>query len=107
MLRYVPVTDRGVDPDADCSHLGMARHLAPTWSSACGDCLREGTGWVHLRRCLTCGHVGCCDDSPRRHAREHWSTSGHPLIRSVEAGEVWAWCFVDEQMLLPSGQTAG
>jgi len=62
----------------------------------CGDCLKIGGQWVNLRMCLTCGHVGCCDSSPNRHARRHWEVSGHPIIQSVEPGEAWAWCFVDE-----------
>ncbi|HUO46569.1 MAG TPA: UBP-type zinc finger domain-containing protein [Acidimicrobiia bacterium] len=62
--------------------------------------MKEGTRWVHLRMCLTCGHIGCCDMSPRRHARRHWQGSGHPLIRSVEPGEDWGWCFPDELLLM-------
>lgn len=69
----------------------------------CEDCLRIGGRWVHLRMCLTCGHVGCCDSSPHRHARRHATESRHPIIQSVEPGETWGWCYVDEQYLeLPS-----
>lgn len=65
----------------------------------CGDCLVEGTRWVHLRMCTSCGHVGCCDSSPRRHATTHASSSGHPVVRSFEPGEDWLWCYVDETAL--------
>lgn len=62
------------------------------------ECLRDGTPWVHLRRCLTCGHVGCCDTGPHRHARRHAEDTGHPVERSSEPGESWRWCFVHEQL---------
>ena len=69
----------------------------------CEDCLAVGGQWVHLRICLSCGHVGCCDSSPGRHASAHARESGHPIIRSLQPGEDWAWCFVDEQaMVLPN-----
>jgi uncharacterized UBP type Zn finger protein len=68
----------------------------------CEDCLREGGVWLHLRICLECGHVGCCDDSPARHATAHANEASHPLIRSLESGEEWCWCFLDEvAMLIP------
>lgn len=63
---------------------------------SCGDCLTEGTRWVHLRLCMTCGHVGCCDSSPRRHATAHAGAVGHPVVQSFEPGEDWLWCYVDE-----------
>jgi uncharacterized UBP type Zn finger protein len=59
----------------------------------CEECLAAGGGWVHLRLCLTCGHVGCCDDSPMRHASAHYRKKGHPVMRSFEPGEAWAWCY--------------
>src|SRR5690349_842459 len=62
----------------------------------CEDCMKEGTPWVHLRECLTCGHVGCCDSSPRRHATKHFHQTQHPVMRSVEPGERWTWCYVHE-----------
>jgi len=62
----------------------------------CEDCLRIGGWWVHLRLCLTCGHVGCCDSSPNRHATAHSKTTRHPIIRSLEPGEDWCWCYEDE-----------
>ena len=78
-----------------CTHGGMSRPVLPrAWG--CVDCLRQGTTWVHLRVCLTCGHVGCCDSSPYRHARLHAGEDGHPLIASAEPGETWAHCFEDD-----------
>ena len=77
-------------------HLSMVRPVRPHTMNGCEDCLTLGTPWVHLRLCLTCGHVGCCDSSPMRHAREHAVGSRHPIVRSFEPGESWRWCFVDE-----------
>ncbi len=83
-----------------CVHLAEALDELPPGvpvdETACVDCLAEGTTWVHLRTCLTCGHVGCCDSSPRRHATAHHEATGHPVIRSAEPGESWRWCFVDQ-----------
>jgi uncharacterized UBP type Zn finger protein len=86
-----------------CTHLDTVRITQlPAAVDGCDDCLREGGVWLHLRICLQCGHVGCCDDSPGRHASRHASTSAHPIIRSLEPGETWSWCFVDEEaMLIP------
>ena len=81
-----------------CEHLRSAPDLPGPDGRQCEDCVREGTTWVHLRRCLHCGHVGCCDSSPRRHATRHFEESGHPVVRSAEAGETWRWCFVDERV---------
>ena len=82
---------------AECTHLDhvLVTEL-PAEVEGCEDCLREGTKWMHLRICLECGHVGCCDNSPERHGTRHANESGHPLIRSLEPGEEWCWCFVDE-----------
>jgi uncharacterized UBP type Zn finger protein len=89
---------------SECSHLDQVRITElPEAVDGCEECLRDGTKWVHLRICLTCGHVGCCDDSPERHATAHQESSGHPLIRSLEPGEAWSWCYVDEQALLIEG----
>jgi uncharacterized UBP type Zn finger protein len=80
-----------------CTHLESVRVTElPARVDGCDDCLRSGDPWLHLRICLQCGHVGCCDDSPKRHASAHAQDSGHPIIRSLEPGEVWSWCFVDE-----------
>ncbi|MGH3663642.1 MAG: UBP-type zinc finger domain-containing protein [Micromonosporaceae bacterium] len=67
--------------------------LAPR-AQGCEECLRLGSSWVHLRMCLTCAHVGCCDSSPLRHARAHAHTVGHPIVRSLEPGEDWRWCYI-------------
>jgi uncharacterized UBP type Zn finger protein len=66
---------------------------APPSADGCEDCLAIGSTWVHLRRCLECGHVGCCDSSPHRHATAHHRSSGHPVIQSFEPGEEWLWCY--------------
>lgn len=79
-----------------CTHLDTIRDVQPS-SDGCEDCLRTGDEWIHLRLCMSCGHVGCCDDSPNRHATAHWHTHpDHPIIRSFEPGEEWYWCNVDE-----------
>lgn len=87
-------------PEDECEHLAAHhdRYVAPNTPHGCPDCLREGLQWVHLRLCLDCGNVGCCNSSPGRHAEKHWRTSGHPVMRSFEPGEAWRWCFVDEQL---------
>ena len=88
---------------ASCTHLDTIKVLQlPDSVAGCEDCLREGGVWLHLRICLGCGHVGCCDDSPSRHASAHARSSSHPLIRSLEPGEEWSWCFQDEvAMMIP------
>ena len=85
----------------ECSHLDSVRvtHL-PEPLEGCEECLRTGDSWVHLRMCLACGKVGCCDNSRNRHATAHFRETGHPLIRSAEPGEDWAWCYEDELTLL-------
>ncbi len=82
-----------------CTHLEMIRDVVPS-APGCEDCLRIGGVWLHLRLCLTCGRVGCCDSSPNRHARAHAEAAEHPIISSLEPGEDWAWCFVDEDEAL-------
>jgi CPA1 family monovalent cation:H+ antiporter len=94
--------EEGRSVDRDCTHLGTISDVEPSTPRACEDCLREGTRWVHLRECLECGHVGCCDNSPRRHATAHWRSSQHPIVRSIEPGEDWAWCYADELVLMPA-----
>jgi len=79
----------------NCEHLSAARDLEPR-KHVCEECIKTGDGWVHLRICLTCGHVGCCDSSPNRHATKHFHASRHPMVRSIEPGESWGWCYVDE-----------
>ena len=79
-----------------CTHLDTVADVEPS-STGCEDCLRIGGRWVHLRMCMACGHVGCCDNSPNRHATAHWHDHpDHPLIRSYEPGEGWWWCYPDE-----------
>lgn len=84
-----------------CPHVAEARPVTPS-AEGCEDCLKTGDAWVHLRLCLSCGHVGCCDDSPNTHATRHFHATNHPLIRSFEPGEVWAWCYQDE-LFFPDG----
>jgi hypothetical protein len=80
-----------------CSHLDqITLDHVPATIPGCEDCLRMGGWWVHLRLCLSCGHIGCCDSSPNRHASHHAHDSGHVIIRSVEPGEDWSWCFADQ-----------
>jgi uncharacterized UBP type Zn finger protein len=80
-----------------CEHILASAEVEPQSTEGCQDCLAIGfTGWVHLRLCLTCGRVGCCDSSPHRHATGHFKESGHPVVRSFEPGEFWRWCYVDE-----------
>ncbi len=83
--------------EGGCDHLALVRPpVEPDTPGECGDCLREGTAWVHLRMCVVCGHIACCDSSPQRHASAHFEESGHEVMRSAEAGEDWRWCFVDQ-----------
>jgi hypothetical protein len=78
-------------------HLSFVRDdVVPRTPQGCEECLRIGSPWVHLRLCLTCGHVGCCDSSPNRHARAHAGLVGHPIVQSFQPGEDWRWCYVDE-----------
>jgi uncharacterized UBP type Zn finger protein len=79
-----------------CPHVTMIRPVRPRTPEGCEECLRTGSPWVHLRLCLICGHVGCCDSSPNRHARRHAHAVGHPIVQSFEPGEDWRWCYVDE-----------
>ena len=82
-----------------CSHLDTVKFVDPPDDiPGCEDCLKIGGWWVHLRMCQECGHIGCCDNSPNRHATAHYHSSSHPIIRSVEPGEDWSWCYVDELM---------
>ena len=82
---------------ATCTHLDtIGITELPDAVDGCEDCLRDGGRWLHLRICLGCGHVGCCDDSPNRHATAHATGSRHPIIRSLEPGEDWCWCYEDE-----------
>lgn len=82
---------------ATCTHLDQVLLLEPAEPVAgCEECLRTGGRWVHLRMCQTCGQIGCCDSSPGRHASKHAAEASHPVLRSVEPGEQWSWCVIDE-----------
>lgn len=84
---------------ASCTHLDQVEYLErPDDVAGCPECLARGDAWVHLRMCQVCGQVGCCDDSPNRHATAHFHATGHPIIRSIEPGEQWSWCYVDEAL---------
>ncbi len=79
-----------------CEHVKEIRSVEPDSTEGCPECLAAGDSWVHLRMCLSCGHVGCCDSSRNRHARRHWNATHHPIIRSIEPGEGWTWCYPDQ-----------
>lgn len=81
-----------------CTHRDQIRSVEPS-AKGCEECLKTGDPWVHLRMCLTCGHVGCCDSSINKHATKHYHATTHPIMRSIEPGESWMWCYVDEVML--------
>jgi uncharacterized UBP type Zn finger protein len=85
-----------------CGHLDQVDDVTPS-SDGCEDCLRIGGQWVHLRMCMTCGHVGCCDNSPHRHATAHFASQHHPLIQSYEPGEDWWYCYIDDLTLAVDG----
>lgn len=87
-----------------CTHLDTIRVVTPS-ALGCEECLKTGSWWVHLRLCRTCGHVGCCDDSPNRHARAHHEASGHPIIEGYDPPEGWAWCYLDEVPVNLHGNT--
>ena len=85
--------------DLQCAHADTVKPVTPHTPAGCEECLTMGSPWVHLRVCLSCGHVGCCDSSPNRHATKHFHGTKHPLVQSYEPGESWVWCYVDEAML--------
>ncbi|MEO8758627.1 MAG: UBP-type zinc finger domain-containing protein [Devosia sp.] len=78
-----------------CQHASMVRVVTPQ-SRGCEECLTIGQTWVHLRLCRTCGHVGCCDDSPGRHATAHFHATAHPIIEGYDPPEGWGWCYIDQ-----------
>ncbi|MBA2755316.1 MAG: NAD-binding protein [Chloroflexia bacterium] len=91
-------TDDGARDDSDdgfCTHLDQVRLVTPHTPQGCEECLALGDRWIHLRLCLTCGHVGCCDSSPNKHASAHSRSRAHPIIQSFEPNEDWRWCYVD------------
>jgi len=79
-----------------CTHLDQIKVTPPAEVEGCEECLKTGDRWMHLRVCLTCGKVGCCDDSANKHASAHARQEGHPIIRSAEPGESWCWCYEDD-----------
>lgn len=79
-----------------CDHLRLADNAPPRTPDGCEECLKMGETWVQLRRCLHCGHIGCCDSSKNKHATKHFDTTKHPTIQSFEQGETWKWCYIDE-----------
>ena len=79
-----------------CSHAAGLAEPPPRTPDGCEECLQTGDGWVHLRLCEACGHVGCCDSSQNKHATKHFHATAHPVIRSFQPGERWKWCFVHE-----------
>jgi uncharacterized UBP type Zn finger protein len=83
-----------------CTHLSEVKeNIKPKTPEGCEECLKTGDEWVHLRLCLSCGHVGCCDNSKNKHATKHFKATQHPIIRSFEPGENWKWCYVDQVYL--------
>jgi hypothetical protein len=82
-----------------CTHLNQIRNVTPRTPNGCEECLKMGDTWVHLRLCLECGHVGCCDSSKNKHATKHFHQTKHPIMKSLEPGENWGWCYIDELML--------
>jgi len=85
-----------------CKHLSHVHGVSANTPDGCEECLQTGDEWVHLRLCLECGHVGCCDDSPNRHATKHFHKTKHPIMRSFEPGEDWGFCYVDQIMFEPA-----
>ncbi len=85
---------------AKCDHINHITTREPN-TTGCEECIKMGDHWVHLRTCLTCGHVGCCDDSKNKHATRHFIQTQHPLIASKEPGETWGWCYIDKKMFDP------
>jgi uncharacterized UBP type Zn finger protein len=86
---------------SQCSHIDQIRYVE-RGSEGCEQCIALGDTWVHLRMCMTCGQVGCCDSSKNKHADKHADEAGHPIVRSVEPGEDWMWCYIDEKLVTVS-----
>lgn len=97
LRRLLPTRPAAVIDDGLCAELRDAPDDAePATPAGCAECLVQGSSWVHLRLCLTCGHVGCCDSGDYKHARQHAGASGHPVMRSFEPGQTWRWCYLHE-----------
>jgi CPA1 family monovalent cation:H+ antiporter len=84
--------------NATCEHIERAGNALPKTPQGCEECLKSGDSWLHLRLCLECGHVGCCDSSKNKHATKHFHAVQHPVVRSFEPGEDWRWCYLHERM---------
>src|ERR1700727_849955 len=91
----VSLTEGEPNMTQECTHLSQIK-ITHTAKRVCEECTKIGDDWVHLRLCLVCGNVGCCDSSKNKHATKHFHKSKHPLVRSIERGEHWVWCYVDE-----------
>ena len=83
---------------AECTHLDQISDVDPQTPSGCGECMKIGGTWLHLRLCLSCGEVNCCDSSPNQHATKHFESTGHPIMRSFEPGETWFWNYQTNEM---------
>lgn len=94
---YELIQNGQLDPST-CAHLDQIQNVHAS-ASGCEDCLKIGGEWVNLRICLVCGHVGCCDDSPNKHATKHYHEAGHPIIQSFNPGESWIYCYPDDALL--------
>ena len=93
------IENGAIDPE-NCEHLTDLPYVTPS-ANGCEDCLKTGDHWVHLRMCLTCGYVGCCNDSKNKHATRHYHKTHHPVVVSLEPGENWLWCYEDELIFTP------
>jgi uncharacterized UBP type Zn finger protein len=89
-----------IDISSPCEHAAQIQfRTVQRPAPGCVECLKSGSRWVHLRQCLTCGHIGCCDSSPNKHATKHFRATTHPIVSSAEPGENWVWCYADERAL--------
>ena len=88
----------GTATEKPCSHLALVQHIEPA-AHVCAECVARGDTWPALRMCMVCGYIGCCDKSKNKHTRKHFEATGHPLMRSIEPGEKWMWCYTDEALL--------
>ena len=95
----VEIADNGPNEmNTNCTHLNLIQEVLPS-AKGCEECLAMGDRWVHLRECLICGHVGCCDSSKNKHATKHFHATGHPIVKSFEPGEDWRWCYIDKTFI--------
>ena len=94
-------TALGILPVVECGHIDSIRVVKPS-APGCEECLESGSWWVHLRLCSSCGHVGCCESSPNKHAAKHSTEQEHAIVQSLEPGEDWLWCYVDKVYLEPA-----